>query len=106
VYGTGRLDVFYVKNNMFLEKDQLISGVHRVAHLPLMIVQGGHDMISSPESAYRLYRAWPGAMLHIPADAGHSPPEPGIRNKLIRALEYFKHHRRFDVAALEASGPV
>jgi proline iminopeptidase len=106
VYGTGKLDAFYFVNNMFLENDELISRVDRIAHLPLMIVQGGHDVIASVESAYRLYRAWPGAVLHIAADAGHSASEPGIRKKLIQALEYFKHHQRFDADALEASGPV
>jgi proline iminopeptidase len=45
-------------------------------------------------------------VLHIVPDAGHSPSEPGIRKKLIQALEYFKHHKKFDPVALEASGPV
>jgi proline iminopeptidase len=106
VYGTGRLDAFYFRNNMFLEPDQLVANIHRIAHLPVMIVQGGHDVIAPPESAFRVHRAWPGSVLHIVPDAGHSPSEPGIRQKLIEALEYFKHHGKFDSVALEASGPV
>jgi proline iminopeptidase len=106
VYGTGRLDAFYFRNRMFLEADQLIANIGRIAHLPAMIVQGGHDVIAPPESAYRLHRAWPGSVLHIVPDAGHSPGEPGTRAKLIHALELFKRERRFDAKALDASGPV
>jgi len=106
VYGTGRLDASYFRNNMFLSPDQLVANVGRIAHLPVMIVQGGHDVIAPPESAYRVHKAWPGSVLHIVADAGHSPAESGIRRKLIQALEQFKREQRFDAAVLEASGPV
>lgn len=105
-YGTGRLDAFYFRNQMFLEPDQLLANMGRITHLPLMIVQGGHDVIAPPEAAYRLHRAWRGSVLHIAADAGHSPSEPGIRRKAIQALEQFKRDKRFDAATLTASGPV
>lgn len=106
VYGTGRLDAFYFRNDMFLEADQLVANIDRIAHLPVMIVQGGHDVIAPPKAAYRIHRAWPGSVLHIAPDAGHSPAEPGLRKKLIQAIEHFKRNKRFDPAALEASGPV
>jgi len=48
VNGTGRLDAFYFRNSMFLEADQLISHMDCIAHLPAMIVQGGHDVIAPP----------------------------------------------------------
>jgi proline iminopeptidase len=106
VYGTGRLDAFYFRNHMFLSPDQLIAGIHRIAHLPIMIVQGGHDVIAPPQAACLVHRAWPGSVLHIAHDAGHSPAEPGIRRKVIQALEQFKRDRRFDAEYLQASGPV
>lgn len=106
VYGTGRLDAFYFRNNMFLEADQLIAKMARIAHLPVMIAQGGHDVIAPPEAAYRVHRAWPGSVLHIVADAGHSPSEPGIRVKLMQAIEQFKRDGKFDPVSLGASGPV
>jgi proline iminopeptidase len=55
VYGTGRLDAFFFRNNMFLEQDQLVVNMQCIAHLPVMIVQGGHDVIAPPESAYRVH---------------------------------------------------
>lgn len=106
VYGTGRLDAFYFRNKMFFEDGQLLANLHRIAHLPAMIVQGGHDVIATPLSAYHVHKGWPGSVLHITADAGHSPSEPGIRVKLMQALEQFKRDRKFDARLLKASGPV
>ncbi|MDB5856188.1 MAG: pip [Herminiimonas sp.] len=105
-YGTGRLDAFYFRNNMFLKAGQLLENMTRIAHLPLMIVQGGHDVIAPPKAAYRVHESWPGSVLHIVPDAGHSPSEPGMRAKIIESLEYFKRERKFDAATLQASGPV
>jgi proline iminopeptidase len=106
VYGTGRLDAFYFRNQMFFEDGQLIANIDRIAHLPVMIVQGGHDVIAPPLSAYLVHQAWPGSVLHIATDAGHSPSEPGIRVKVMQALEQFKRDLKFDARSLEASGPV
>lgn len=106
VYGTGRLDAFYFRNNMFLQPGQLVDNIPRIAHLPAMIVQGGHDVIAPPEAANHVHRAWPGSVLHIVPDAGHSPSEPDIRCKLMQALEQFKRTRSFDAQSLGASGPV
>lgn len=106
VYGTGRIDAFYFRNRMFLEPAQLINNISRIAHLPLLIVQGGHDVIAPPEQAYNVHRAWPGSVMHIAHDAGHSPSEPGIRSKVIQGLEQFKKNRKFDAEGLQASGPV
>lgn len=106
VYGAGHLDAFYFRSRMFLEEGQLLSNLHRLAHLPAIIIQGGHDVIAPPFSAYLVHRAWPGSVLHIAADAGHSPSEPGIRTKVIQALEQFKHDMKFDASYLGASGTV
>lgn len=57
---------------------KLVANIGRIAHLPIMIVQGGHDVIAPPEFAYRVHRAGAGSVLHIVPDAGHSPSEPGI----------------------------
>lgn len=69
-----------------------------------MIVQGGHDVIAPPQAAYRLHQAWPGSILQIAPDAGHSPSEPGIRTRLIPALERFKRDKNFGPAATKLSG--
>lgn len=95
VYGTGRLDAFYFRNKMFLEEGQLLAGMHRIAHLPAMIVQGGHDVITPPEAAYRLHHAWSGSVLQVVADAGHAPSAPGIRQRVLQAIRQFSREQRF-----------
>lgn len=94
-YGMARLDAWYFKNNLFLEDDQVMRDIEAITHLPCCIVQGGHDMIATPNSAYRLHKAWPGSVLKIIQDAGHSPSEPGTTSALIEATEQFKREGRF-----------
>ena len=95
VLGMGRLDAWYFKHLCFLEEDQLIRDIGRIAHLPCVIIQGGHDMIATPNSAYRLHKAWPGSVLNMVPDAGHSPMEPGTLSGLIEATEAFKRTGQF-----------
>jgi proline iminopeptidase len=94
--GVGRLESHYMANGGFLEDDQLIRDLGRIAHLPAVIVQGRYDVICPPLSAYRLQRAWPGAKLRMVPDAGHGALEVGIARGLVTATEQFKRHGRFD----------
>lgn len=93
--GMAVLDAWYFKHQLFLEEDQLIQGLARIRQLPCCLVQGGHDMIATPNSAYQLHKAWPGSVLKIVNDAGHAPTEPGTTSALIEATERFKRDGRF-----------
>ncbi|WP_434624891.1 prolyl aminopeptidase [Pseudomonas sp. Z1-29] len=93
--GMGCLDAWYFKNQLFLEEDQLIRNIAAITHLPCRIIQGGHDMIATPNSAFRLHKAWPGSVLTVINDAGHSPSETGIVSALIEATEQFKVGGKF-----------
>jgi proline iminopeptidase len=93
--GVGRLESHYMANLAFLEDDQLVRDVGRIAHLPAVIVQGRYDVICPPLSAYRLHQAWPGARLHMIADAGHGALEKGIASALVGATEQFRRQRSF-----------
>lgn len=95
VYSTARLHVHYFRHRMFLEPGQLLDDMDRIAHLPAMLVQGGHDVIAPPQAAYRLHRAWPGSVLHVVPDAGHAPSEAGTRARLVQALEQFCQEGKF-----------
>lgn len=87
--GTRRIHAHYLAHNMFLDHDQLIRNMHRIAHIPAAIVQGRYDMLCPPAAAQRLNAAWPAARLHMVPDAGHARTEPGIRNALIEATRQF-----------------
>jgi proline iminopeptidase len=85
-----RLEAHYMRHQGFLEDDQLIRDMHRIAHLPAIIVQGRYDVLCPPVTAFRVLRAYPGASLHMVADAGHTAFEPGMVAALVAATEQFK----------------
>jgi proline iminopeptidase len=93
-----RIEAHYFVNDMFLI-DDLLEGAPLLAGIPGMIVQGRYDMVCPAETAYDLHRNWPGSVLRIVGDAGHSAMEPGIRRALVAATETFKRDGRFDDAA-------
>ncbi len=93
--GIGRLESHYMANLAFLEDDQLVRDVGRIAHLPAIIVQGRYDVICPPLSAHRLHQAWPGSKLSMIPDAGHGALEKGISSALVAATEQFRRQRRF-----------
>jgi proline iminopeptidase len=53
-------------------------------------VQGRYDAVCPAATADDLHRAWPEAQYHVVSDAGHSAFEPGIRSRLVAAMEGFK----------------
>jgi proline iminopeptidase len=85
-----RIECHYFINGGFLRTDnQLIEEVHRVRHIPAVIVQGRYDIVCPMKTAWELHRAWPEADLRIVADAGHSAFERGNLHELIMATDGF-----------------
>ncbi len=80
-----RLECHYFINGAFLEEGQLLQDLHKIAHIPAVIVQGRYDMICPPTSAYELAQAWPKASLQMVPAAGHALSEPGIMRALVQA---------------------
>ncbi len=88
--GLARIEAHYFVNRLFLPDGFLLANVGRIRHIPAVIVQGRYDAVCPPVTADDLHRAWPEAEYHVVADAGHSAFEPGIRSKLVAAMERFK----------------
>jgi proline iminopeptidase len=85
-----RIECHYFVNRGFLERDsQLLDDVHRIRHIPTVIVQGRYDVVCPLKSAWDLHRAFPEASFHVVPDAGHSAFEPGILHELISATDRF-----------------
>ncbi|TBU99241.1 prolyl aminopeptidase [Stutzerimonas kirkiae] len=82
-----RIECHYFVNDAFLEADQLLRDMPKIAHLPGIIVHGRYDVICPLDNAWALHRAWPGSELQIIRDAGHSASEPGITDALVRATQ-------------------
>ncbi|OWW23024.1 proline iminopeptidase [Noviherbaspirillum denitrificans] len=93
--GVGRLEAHYFVNKGFFSEDQLIRNMDRICHLPAVIVQGRYDVVCPPLSAFRLHAAWPGSVMKVIDDAGHSGYEPGIAEALVAATDKFRTDRGF-----------
>jgi len=82
-----RIECHYFTHNAFLEPNQLIRDMSKIAHLPGDIVHGRYDVICPLDNAWALHQAWPDSELQIIREAGHSATEPGITDALVRATE-------------------
>tara|TARA_R110002072_G_scaffold247353_2_gene406470 strand:- start:12995 stop:13936 length:942 start_codon:yes stop_codon:yes gene_type:complete len=81
-----RIECHYFTNKGFFSEDNfLLNNVHKIRHIPTVIVHGRYDVICPVENAWDLHQAFPESELHIVPDAGHSLSEPGITSRL---LEY------------------
>jgi proline iminopeptidase len=79
-----RIECHYFMNKGFFTHDNyLLSQVHKIRHIPTVIVHGRYDVVCPVENAWDLHKAFPESELHIIADAGHSLSETGITQKLI-----------------------
>lgn len=85
-----RIECHYFINHAFLRSpNQLLEDVHKIRHIPGVIVQGRYDVVCPLKSAWDLHRAWPEAQLIVVPDAGHAAGEPGIMAELIKAADRF-----------------
>jgi len=86
-----RIECHYFVNNCFFETNNyLIENVHRIRHIPGVIVHGRYDVICPVMNAWDLHKAWPEAGLKIIPDAGHAATEPGIAAALVEAMDGFR----------------
>ena len=84
-----RLENHYFTHGGFLEYDgQILDQMHRIAHIPGVIVQGRYDMICPPRTAYQLAQVWgEKADLRMIPVAGHALSEPGISAELVGVMD-------------------
>jgi proline iminopeptidase len=84
-----RIECHYFINGCFIEPNQILNRIERLAGIPGVIVHGRYDVLCPMAQAHALHRAWPGARLEVIEDAGHSAGEPGIVDALLRATDDF-----------------
>eukprot|EP00842_Homolaphlyctis_polyrhiza_P002189 jgi/Hompol1/2971/HPOL_006298-RA len=81
---------YFINNGFFPTNNWILENVHKIRHIPAVIVQGRYDVVCPMRSAWDLSKAWPEAKLHIVPDAGHSAKEKGITAKLVEAANQFR----------------
>ncbi|KAJ3144346.1 hypothetical protein HDU89_008565 [Geranomyces variabilis] len=87
-----RIECHYFVNKGFFDRDDwILHNLHKIKHLPCVIVQGRYDVVCPARSAWDLKKNWPSAELHIIDDAGHSATEPSIKAALVEAMDKFRH---------------
>ena len=85
-----RIETHYFVNDCFISKDFIIKNIHKINHIPAIIVQGRHDVICPPFSAMNLSKKWQASEIQIVENAGHSAFESDISRKIINALHMIK----------------
>ncbi len=89
-YAFARIENHYFINHAFFESDSyLLDNIHKIAHIPGVIVQGRYDMPCPPVSAYELHKKWPKSELIMIENAGHALSEEGITEALVDATNRF-----------------
>ncbi|MEO0342556.1 MAG: prolyl aminopeptidase [Pseudomonadota bacterium] len=83
-----RIENHYFINQGFLEQDNhIMENMHKISHIPGVIVQGRYDMICPPHTAFKLHEAWPLSRLIIAPNSGHSLSEAGISAALLGVMD-------------------
>lgn len=85
-----RIETHYFVNDCFISKDFIINNIHKINHIPAIIVQGRHDVICPPFSAMNLSKKWQASEIQIVENAGHSAFESDISRKIINGLHMIK----------------
>lgn len=82
------IEMYYLKNNCFLPENYILRNAKKISGIPLTMVHGKHDSISSPSNAYQLKKKIENAHLLI-VSAGHSSNEQSMKFALTTELEKF-----------------
>lgn len=83
-YAFARMVTHYWGNDCFLDDGQVERDLHRIAHIPAVLIHGRHDVSSPLDTAWRLHRAWPASELVVLGDAGHGGT--GFSDEIATAL--------------------
>ena len=82
------IEAHYFAYNCFMEDGYILDNLHKISHLPSVIVNGRHDVICPPFTAHALHHKWGAkSTLHLIDDAGHSAFESGMLPALLNGLD-------------------
>lgn len=83
------IETHYFINHLFIEENQILKNMSKIAHIPAVIVHGRYDMVCPLDNSFALNQAWPESRLEIIRHAGHVAKEPAITDALIAATNAF-----------------
>ncbi len=82
-----RIECHYLYHNCFIEENQLISDINKIANIPTILIHGEKDLVCLPESSQLLKQNLPTAKLIIVPNVGHLSDEPSMLSALIEATD-------------------
>ena len=94
VLSIARAVLHYVIHQLFIEPNQAILQMNRIAHLPAIILHGNIDINCSFEQAVLLNNHWENSSLHIIEHVGHSSNDKAMVSAIISATNEFA--KKFD----------
>lgn len=83
--GIAAIETHYFINNLFIEENEILNNMKKIAHIPGVIIHGRYDMVCPLDNSYALSQVWPEAKLEIIRHAGHAASEPAIACALVHA---------------------
>ena len=84
-----RISSHFFRHHCFLESNQIIDNIDKIADIPGHIVHGRYDMVCPPDQAYTLSQHWPLAELDIIREGGHSAFDGAMLDALIGVTNGF-----------------
>jgi proline iminopeptidase len=89
-YAFALIENYYMANGCFFKEGQLLQNAHKLADIPIIMVNGRYDMICPPITAYKLHKKLPKSRLIIAEKAGHSESDPPVQRELVKAAKEFE----------------
>ena len=83
--GIAMIETHYFVNHCFIEENQILKNMGKIAQIPGVIVHGRYDMVCPLDNSYAISNVWPAVKLEIIRHAGHAASEPAITDALIQA---------------------
>ncbi|WP_111978260.1 prolyl aminopeptidase [Algibacillus agarilyticus] len=83
------LECHYFRHQSFIEENQILLNMDKIAHIPATIIHGRYDAVCDLKQAWSLHQVWSNSHLQIIPEAGHSVAEPGIAKAFCRASKAF-----------------
>jgi proline iminopeptidase len=80
-----RLECHYFQHDGFIRENRILEDMHRIRHLPGILVHGRYDMVCPMEQSWLLHQVWPASRLELVDEAGHSATEPSVQGALVAA---------------------
>lgn len=82
-----RIITHYFHHLAWLEEQQILRDIHRLAGIPCTMIQGRLDLEAPVVTAWEISQAWPAAKLVVVANAAHSPSTSEMAASIVSATD-------------------